>query len=120
MQRVAVLVGAIAAVLVLGAPAMADPNPDNNKNAVVIEVTCDDPTLAFEVVTIGFNAASAAQIKDGSGVVVLIDVKVYAEDGTLVYSYNVPGFDHNGQETAHCEAENQGYRQEMEVVFRPA
>jgi hypothetical protein len=107
----------------LGAQAaMADPNPDTNKNAVIVTFTCGED--AVEVVTILQNAALAVQLVDGSGVLVLVHVTLVDKTtGDVLFEFDVPGFDHNKQETTTCTATNPLFPnalQIMEVVSRPA
>jgi hypothetical protein len=101
--------------------AMADPDPENNKNAVILTFTCGEGEV--EVVTILQNAASAAQLVDGSGVLVLVHVTVVdTTTGEVLFTFGVPGFDHNQQETTTCTTTNPLFPnalQIMEVVFRP-
>ena len=63
----------------LGAPAaMADPDPDTNKNAVIVTFACGEETV--DVVTIRHNAALAVQRVDGNGVLVLVKITLVDAD----------------------------------------
>jgi hypothetical protein len=69
--------------------AMADPDPTNNKNAVILTFTCGEDEV--EVVTILQNAASAAQLVDGSGVLVLVHVTVVdTTTGEVLFTFGRP------------------------------
>jgi hypothetical protein len=107
----------------LGAQAaMADPDPDTNKNAVTVTFTCGED--AVEVVTILQNAALAVQPVGGNGALVMVDITLVDKTtGDVLFQFDVPGFDHNEQETTTCTATNPLFPnalQIMEVVFRPA
>lgn len=107
----------------LGAPAaMADPDPDTNKNAVIVTFACGEDTV--DVVTIRHNAALAVQRVDGNGVLVLVKITLVDQStGEVLLAFEVPGFDHNSQETTTCTATNPLFPnalQTMEVFFRPA
>jgi hypothetical protein len=101
---------------------MGDPNSDKNQNAVIVPFTCGGTT--FEVVTIVQNAALAVHLVDESGVVILVSITVVDNaTGDVLFSFDVPGFEHNGQETTTCTATNPLFPnalQIMEVAFRPA
>jgi hypothetical protein len=101
---------------------MADPEPDTNKNAVIITFTCGED--AVDVVTILQNAALAVQLVDGSGVLVMVHITLVDKTtGDVLLEFDVPGFDRNKQETTTCTATNPLFPnalQTMEVVFRPA
>ena len=99
---------------------LADPDPDKNKNAVIITMTCGQETV--EVATIVQNAALAAQLVDGSGVIVMKSLTVVDKNtGEVLFEFSVPGFDHNEQETTTCTFTNPLFPnalQTAEVVFR--
>jgi hypothetical protein len=101
---------------------MADPDPATNKNAVIVTFTCGED--AVEVVTILQNAAVAVQPVEGSGVLVMVSITLVDNTtGDVLFEFDVPGFDHNKQETTTCTATNPLFPnalQTMEVVFRPA
>ena len=101
---------------------MADPDPDTNKNAVVVTFTCGED--AVNVVTILQNAALAVQLVDGSGVLVMVNITLVDQStGEVLFAFEVPGFDNNTHETTTCTATNPLFPnalQTMEVVFRPA
>lgn len=123
MRRLAAMVLCSLAVGGLGAPAaMADPDPGNNRNAVIVTFTCGEDTV--EVVTILQNAALAVQQLDGTDVLVLVSITlVDTTTDEVLFAFEVPGFDHNKQETTTCTATNPLFPnalQTMEVVFRPA
>lgn len=122
MRRLTAVVLCSLVVGGLGArAAMAGPDPDNNKNAVILTFTCGEDT--FEVATIGHSAALAGQLVDGSGVVVLVQITVVdTTTGEVIFTFDVPGFDHNNQETTTCTTINPrtpNALQIMEVFFRP-
>lgn len=117
------MVSCLLVVGVLGAPAaMAGPDPATNKNAVIVTFTCGENTV--EVVTILQNAALAVQQVDGTDVLVLVSITlVDTTTDEVLFAFEVPGFDHNKQETTTCTATNPLFPnalQTMEVVFRPA
>jgi hypothetical protein len=123
MRRLSVAALCLLAIGGLGAPAaLADPDPDTNKNAVIVTFTCGED--AVDVVTILQNAALAVQRVDGSGVLVLVKITLVDQStGEVLFAFEVPGFDHNSQETTTCTATNPLFPnalQTMEVFFRPA
>ena len=123
MRRLTAVVLCSLAVGGVGAQeAMAAPDPDTNKNAVIVAFTCGEETV--EVVTILQNAAVAVQPLNGSGVLVLVHITLVDKTtGEVLFVFDVPGFDHNKQETTTCTATNPLFPnalQIMEVVSRPA
>jgi hypothetical protein len=122
VRRLTAVVLCSLAVGGLGAPAArADPDPDTNKNAVIVTFTCGQDTV--DVVTILQNAALAVHPVDESGVLVLVNITLVDQStGEVLFAFAVPGFDHNKQETTTCTATNPLFPnalQIMEVVFRP-
>jgi hypothetical protein len=81
-------IGALAAVVltVLAAPAAADPPLGTNPNATAFTFDCGTQGT-FDVISIGQNAASAAQLVDGTGTLIFKKVTV---NGTVVYE--APGW----------------------------
>jgi hypothetical protein len=123
MRRLSVVAFCLLAIGALGVPAaLADPDPDTNKNAVIVTFTCGGD--AVDVVTILQNAALAVQRVDGRGVLVLVKITLVDQStGEVIFAFEVPGFDHNSQETTTCTATNPLFPnalQTMEVFFRPA
>jgi hypothetical protein len=123
MRRFSAVALCLLAIGGLGAPAaLADPDPDTNKNAVIVTFTCGEDTV--DVVTIRQNAALAVQRVDGTGVLVLVKITLVDQStGEVLLAFEVPGFDRNSQETTTCTATNPLFPnalQTMEVFFRPA
>jgi hypothetical protein len=110
-------------VMAVGAhAAVADPDPEKNKNAVIITFTCGDEEI--QTANIGHNLALAVQLVDGTGV--LITVHITAIDkttGEVLFVFDVPGFDHNKQETTTCTftlPADPNIFEFVEVFFRPS
>ena len=81
----AIAVVAVVLVSVLwGVPALADPPIGQNPNAGVLIFHCirGAETQTFEAITIEQNAAIAAQLLDGTGVIMFTHVEV---NGQVVY-----------------------------------
>ena len=87
LARIGTVVAILSVALLAGTPAMADP-PPTNPNASILTFTCSrgSETQTFPAVTISQNNALAAQLVDGTGVI----IDVHAEfNGQVVF--DIPG-----------------------------
>ena len=83
-------------------PVVAAPNPDTNKNAVLITAHCESGDIV--VVSIAQNAAVAAQIVEG-GTMVIMWAELFDNpefSGQPVFSFGNRGFGRSALETETC------------------
>ena len=83
-------------------PVVAAPNPDTNKNAVLLTVHCESGDIM--VVSIAQNAAVAAQIVEG-GTMVIMRAELFDNpefSGEPVFSFGNRGFGSSALETETC------------------
>ena len=88
-SRWAVMLGMLSVVMLLCAPAMADPPPTTNPNTSVFTLSCNrgTETQSFQTVTITQNLALASQRLDGQGVVIFTHIE---SAGGEVF-FDIPG-----------------------------
>jgi hypothetical protein len=87
LSRLATISLIVAAAFLSAAPAMADP-PTANRNSSILTLDCTrgSETQTFLAVTISQNAALAAQLVDGTGVIIIVHAEF---NGEVVF--DIPG-----------------------------
>jgi hypothetical protein len=106
-MRLLVVVAAALAVLVVAAPASADPPIGTNPNAVQIALTCGGQNVVIS--TIVHSASAAAQVTGSSGAVVLHGLAGFPSPdrtGTPLFQFVNRGFEQNPLQLVTCDFTN--------------
>lgn len=101
--------------------AQADPDPDKNKNAAIVTLTCEGQEI--QAATIRHNLALALQLVTDQGVLITVHITAIDQTtGEVLFVFDVPGFEHNKQETTTCTftlPQDPNVFEIVEVIFRP-
>lgn len=122
MKRLVAAVLCSLAILLTPSAAHADPDPSNNKNAVIVTFDCEGGQ-EIQGATIRHNLALALQLASGQGVLVTVHITaIDVTTGEVLFVFDIPGFEHNDQQTTTCTftlPQDPNVFEIVEVIFLP-